>query len=110
MHNYAGRQWCFSAAAYCLRADECEPPQTKDSTDSLIVNNLLKSLNNPAVQAVVAVSDATENETIKKPRVGVAGLGDKLKCWDSQQVLQLHESLAQVNEAINNLGFVPQRF
>lgn len=83
--------------------------QTKGSTDSLILN-LLKSLNNPAVQGVVAVSDAAQIDTIKKHAAGVPGLGDKLKCWDYQQVLQVHESLAQVNEAINSLGLVPQGF
>ena len=37
--------------------------QTKGSTDSLILN-LLRSLNNPAVQGVVAVSDAAQIEKI----------------------------------------------
>ncbi|MBI5018218.1 MAG: hypothetical protein HZB55_22360 [Deltaproteobacteria bacterium] len=83
--------------------------QTKGSIDSLILN-LLKSLNNPAVQGVVAVSDAPQIETIKKHSAGVPGLREKLKCWDFQQVLQVHESLAQVNEAINGLGLVPQGF
>lgn len=83
--------------------------QTKGSIDSLIVN-LLKSRNNPAVQGVVAVSDAAQIETIRKHAAGVPGLGEKLKCWDYQQVLQVHEALAQVNEAINSLGLVPQGF
>jgi hypothetical protein len=38
--------------------------QTKGAIDSLILN-LLKSLNNPAVQGVVAVSDSTQLEKIK---------------------------------------------
>ncbi|MDF1556153.1 MAG: hypothetical protein P1P84_23990 [Deferrisomatales bacterium] len=83
--------------------------QTKGSIDSLILN-LLKSLNNPAVQGVVAVSDAAQIKTIQKHSAGVPGLTDKLKCWDYEQVLQVHEALAQVNEAINGLGLVPQGF
>lgn len=83
--------------------------QTKGSLDSLILN-LLKSLNNPAVQGVVAVSDATQLEKIKAEVSGVAGLKDKLKYWNYVQVLAVHEALASVNEAINSLGLVPQSF
>lgn len=47
--------------------------QTKDSFDNLIVN-LLKSLNNPAVQAVVVVFDKTtgENQGTRQRRHGPA--------------------------------------
>jgi hypothetical protein len=83
--------------------------QTKGSLDSLILN-LLKSLNNPAVQGVVAVSDATQLEKIKAEVSGVSGLKDKLKYWNYVQVLEVHEALASVNEAINSLGLVPQSF
>ncbi len=83
--------------------------QTKGSIDRLIVN-LLKALNNPAVQGVVAVSDSVQIETIKKQSGGVQGLRDKLKCWDYKEVLQVHEALESVNEAINSLGLVPQGF
>ncbi len=83
--------------------------QTKGSLDSLILN-LLKSLNNPAVQGVVAVSDATQLEKIKAEVSGVAGLKDKLKYWNYVEVLAVHEALASVNEAINSLGLVPQSF
>jgi hypothetical protein len=83
--------------------------QTKGSIDSLILN-LLKSLNNPAVQGVVAVSDATQIEKIKAEAAGVAGLNDKLKYWNYTQVLEVHEALESVNEAINSLGLVPQAF
>ena len=44
--------------------------QTKGSIDSLILN-FLKAINNPAVQAVVAVSDASQLEKIKKHAEGV---------------------------------------
>jgi len=83
--------------------------QTKGSIDSLIVN-LLKSLNNPAVQGVVAVSDRDQLERIKKHAKDVVGLRDKLKYWDYEQVLKTHESLEYVNNCINQLELVPQGF
>jgi len=83
--------------------------QTKGSIDSLILN-LLKSMNNPAVQGVVAVSDAAQLEKIKKHASGVAGLRENLKYWDYKEVLQVHEALEAVNESINSLGLVPQSF
>lgn len=83
--------------------------QTKGSIDSLILN-LLKSLNNPAVQGVVAVSDTAQIERIRKHAAGVAQLRDKLKYWDYKEVLQVHEALESVNESINSLGLVPQGF
>ena len=76
--------------------------QTKGSIDSLIVN-LLKSLNNPAVQGVVAVSDKEQLEKIRGHAEGVTGLRDKLKLWDYQEVLNVHENLEYVNERINKL-------
>ena len=72
--------------------------------------DLLKSLNNPAVQGVVAVSDRVQNERIKRHSSGVAGLRDKPKFWDYEEVLQVHEALQSVNDAINSLGLVPQGF
>ena len=83
--------------------------QTKGSIDSLILN-LLKSMNNPAVQGIVAVTDTAQIETIKKHAAGVSGLSAKLKYWDYKEVLQVHEALESVNEAINALGLVPQGF
>lgn len=83
--------------------------QTKGSIDSLILN-LLKSLNNPAVQGVVAVSDSVQIERIRKHAAGVAQLRDKLKYWDYKDVLQVHEALEAVNESINKLELVPQGF
>jgi hypothetical protein len=83
--------------------------QTKGSIDGLILN-LLRSLNNPAVQGVVAVSDATQLDKIKIETASVAGLKDKLKYWNYVQVLDVHESLESVNDAINSLGLVPQAF
>ena len=83
--------------------------QTKGSLDSLILN-LLKSLSNPAVQGVVAVSDTTQLEKIKSEVATVPNLKDKLKYWNYAQVLEVHEALESVNEAINSLGLVPQGF
>lgn len=83
--------------------------QTKGSIDSLIVN-LLKSLNNPAVQGVVAVSDKKQLEIIKKHAYDVKDLRDKLKYWDYESVLKTHERLALVNAEINELGLVPEGF
>jgi hypothetical protein len=83
--------------------------QTKGSIDSLILN-LLKSLNNPAVQGVVAVSDLDQCEKIMKHAFDVSTLKDKLKYWDYEEVLRVHESLEFVNGSINKLGLVPQGF
>lgn len=83
--------------------------QTKGSIDSLILN-LLKSLNNPAVQGVVAVSDVQQLERIRKNAHNVGDLGKKLKLWNYKEVLQNHEALSAVNESINSLGLVPQGF
>jgi hypothetical protein len=83
--------------------------QTKGSIDSLILN-LLKSINNPAVQGVVAVSDKKQLELIKKHAYDVKDLRDKLKYWNYESVLKTHERLALVNAEINELGLVPQGF
>ncbi len=81
--------------------------QTKGSVDSLLMN-LLKALNNAAVQGIVAVSDAAQIEKIRKHAAGVAVLRDKLRYWDYTDVLATHEALEGVNESINKLGLVPQ--
>ena len=75
-----------------------------------LIVNLLKSLNNPAVQGVVAVSDSTQLETIKSYASGVSNLAKSLRYWDYEKVLKVHEQLASVNETINSLGLVPQGF
>lgn len=83
--------------------------QTKGSIDSLIVN-LLKSLKNPAVQGVVAVSDKKQLEKIIAHAEDVPGLSEKLKLWDYEEVLSVHEKLEYVNESINHLNLVPEGF
>ncbi len=83
--------------------------QTKGNIDSLILN-LLKSLNNPAVQGVVAVSDPDQINKIKKHVEAVKDLKNKLKFWDYVEVSKVHESLEFVNDSINSLGLVPEGF
>ncbi|MGD9818678.1 MAG: hypothetical protein AB7V04_08245 [Desulfomonilaceae bacterium] len=83
--------------------------QTKGSLDSLMMN-LLKSLNNPAVQGIVAVSDQVQIEKIKKHAEGVKDLTEKLKYWDYEEVIKTHESLQFVNQNINKIGLVPESF
>lgn len=83
--------------------------QTSGSIDSLLMN-LLKTLNNPAVQGVVAVSDENQLIKIKNQAQHIPNLRDKLKYWDYQEVLKVHESLSFVNESINKLQLVPQGF
>lgn len=58
----------------------------------------------------MAVSDKEQIQKIKKHAAAVPGLADKLKYWDYQDVLRVHESLAQVNESILGLGLVPNGF
>jgi len=83
--------------------------QTKGNTNSLILN-LLKAKNNPAVQAVVAISDTKQLETIRKHAIDVKGLEDSLKLWDYEEVLKVHYSLEFVNTTINKLKLVPDSF
>lgn len=83
--------------------------QTRGSIDCLMVN-LLKSLNNPAVQGVVAVSDSIQLNKIKSHATALKGLQDKLKYWDYEEVLKVHENLEYVFERINNLKLVPEGF
>jgi len=83
--------------------------QTKGNIDSLIVN-LLKSLNNTAVQGVVAVSNEKQLKKIENHVQEVKELKDILKLWNYKEVLENHENLSLVNESINKLGLVPKGF
>lgn len=83
--------------------------QTKGSIDSLVIN-LLKSLNNPAVQGVVAVSDGSQLLEIERQVRELGVLHGKLRYWNYEEVLKVHESLAFVNENINRLKLVPEGF
>ena len=82
--------------------------QTSGSIDSLLMN-LMKAKNNPSVQGIVAVSDAKQIEKIKKEADGLKNIRDELKCWNYEEVLQVHESLSTAFEKINNLGLVPDK-
>jgi hypothetical protein len=83
--------------------------QTKGSINSLILN-LLKSLNNPAVQGVAAVSDKEQLEKSRNHVLSVIEVNEKLKYWDYEGILKVHESLEFIKGTINNLGLVPQGF
>ena len=83
--------------------------QTKGSIDSLILN-LLKSLNNPAVQGVVAVSDEKQIEKIRKHAAALDGLRYKLKYWNYEEVLKVHDCFEIGYDSINKLDLVPQGF
>ncbi len=83
--------------------------QTRGNIDSLLVN-LQKAMNNPAVQGVVAVSDAKQLEKIRAHSHGIPALTQNLKFWDYEEVAKIHEALSEVNESINKLGLVPEGF
>lgn len=78
------------------------------SIDSLVLN-LLKAKNNPAVQAVVAVSDLQQISTITKEIVGTA-LESNLRTWDYQEVLEVYDDLTRAHASINKLELVPDSF
>jgi len=83
--------------------------QTKGSIDSLILN-LLQSLNNPAVQGVVAVSDKVQLDQIRSRAETITQLKDRLKYWDYAEILKVQESLEFASTCINNLKLVPEGF
>jgi hypothetical protein len=83
--------------------------QTKGSIDGLLIN-LLKSLKNPAVQGIVAVSDGAQLEKIKKHAHDLKELSSALKYWNYEEVLKTHERLQFVYETINKIGLVPEGF
>lgn len=82
--------------------------QTSGSIDSLILN-LIKAHSNKAVQGIVAVSNSTQLEKIKK-EVYSTPLKNHLKYLDYTEVLKIHEALQHATEKINTLGLVPDGF
>ena len=82
--------------------------QTSGSIDSLILN-LIKAHSNKAVQGIVAVSNSTQLEKIKK-EVYSTPLKNHLKYLDYTEVLKIHEALQYATEKINTLGLVPDGF
>jgi len=83
--------------------------QAKGSVDSLIMN-LMKSLNNPAVQVVVAISDSQQLEKIKRSVALLGDINKKLRYWDFLEVMEIHENLSNVSEKLNKLDLVPESF
>ena len=82
--------------------------QSKGSIDSLILN-LKKAQNNPAVQAVVAVSDENQLATIIRESKGI--IEEKsLRTWESDDVIAVYDSLVRAHESINKLSLVPDSF
>lgn len=79
--------------------------QTKGSIDSLLMN-LMKAKNNPAVQGIVAVSDAAQIEKIKHEAEGLSIKNDP-KFWDYNEVLKVYDHLSSAYDSINSLGLVP---
>ncbi len=82
--------------------------QSKGSIDSLLLN-LQKANNNSAVQGIIAVSDEKQLEKIKKECAGLP-IEDKLKTWEFEEVVEMHDCLEKSNEIINKLGLVPESF
>lgn len=82
--------------------------QSRGSIDSLILN-LRKALNNPAVQAVVAVADEEQLSKILKESKGVIDEKD-LRTWEIDDVLAVHDALLRAHESINKLALVPDSF
>ena len=70
--------------------------QTSGSIDSLILN-LIKAHSNKAVQGIVAVSNSTQQEKIKK-EVYSTPLKNHLKYLDYSEVLKIHEALQYATE------------
>lgn len=83
--------------------------QTKGDVNSLLLN-LLKSLKNPAVQGVIAVSDQAQLEKIKKHAVDITELKQKVKFWDYENVLEVHQSLQFVSRSMKSLNLVSKGF
>jgi hypothetical protein len=83
--------------------------QASGSIDSLQLN-LLRSLSNPAVQAVVAVSDERQLDRIRAEAGTLPDLSKKLRYWDFREVLETHASLSTAFDSINRLKLVPDSF
>lgn len=82
--------------------------QSHGSMDSLVLN-LRKAQSNPAVQAVVAVSDEEQLEKIRRESIGV--IDEKsLRTWNSDDVLAVYDALVRAHESINKLALVPESF
>jgi len=82
----------------------------KGAIKSLIVN-LLKALDNPTVQRIVAVSDANRLEKIREEIEGLPeNFRKSLAFWEVDDVTRTHEKLSEVMESISRLSLVKSRF
>lgn len=80
------------------------------SIDSLILN-LLKALNTPTVQKIIAVSDSEQLQQIEKECVGLGNepFRRALRFWDVRDVVEIHGALEQAMTRIGNLGLLEER-
>ncbi|MCD6398548.1 MAG: hypothetical protein J7L08_01375 [Candidatus Aenigmarchaeota archaeon] len=80
------------------------------SIDSLILN-LQKSLNNPTVQKIIAVSDDKRIEKIQREVHGLPeNFRKSLTFWEVKDVINTHERLSEAMESISKLELVKSRF
>lgn len=82
--------------------------QSKGSKDSAIMN-LKRAQQNPAVQAVIAVSDRRQLDRIAGESKGVIE-ENTLRLWDCEDVLVVHDALARAQESMQRLSLVPDSF
>lgn len=83
--------------------------QASGSIDSLQLN-LLRTLINPAIQAVVAVSDERQLDKIRAEANTLPDLPKKIRYWDFREVLETHAALMTAFDSINKLKLVPEAF
>lgn len=83
--------------------------QSHGSIDSMILN-LIKAQAHPAVQAVVAVASTAQLEKVKGEFPEHAIDKNKLKLWDFDDVMQVHDLLGQALSSIGKLSLVPESF
>lgn len=80
------------------------------SIDSLLMN-LQKAKSNPTVQKVVAISDETQLEKIKRESEGLPEeFRRDLTFWPVENVMKVHENLELAMKTIDNLNLTPEPF
>jgi len=85
----------------------CFEVQTHGSIDSLI-RNFQKASANKAVQRVVAVSDKSQLEKIKKESEDLKSM--EILLWEDNDVRNVYDHLSEAFSSINQLGLVPEDF
>ena len=83
--------------------------QSQGSIDSLVLN-LIKALDNPSVQAVIAVAPTDQLDKIREEFPKNVSYANKLKIWEFADVLQVHDSLLQAFTSIEKLELIPKGF